>query len=291
MKYYSIISFLLILSHCVYGQYSPNSSNSKEVKNFHQTTTLVVLQNHTEFDSAFVKAIKEQWTTTPYKFISKNEIQQYISNDSFSFLLAHNFEFTRNNDISVNIETRNYLCLINGGRNKLSRYQFSDLVAFSPFDFYGLEQDRMQAAYRLKLMVSSIQKSLHALRINGIRGNELSINQHLSEYYNRKVNIIKTKTLLIDPDMLSPKLSEEKIKGVYPFPFIISNKNWIKTAISSNESDYCYLVNTNSYDKSIQIIDLQHTRLCYSYYALSGMGKLTKRDFKRITKTYIKATK
>jgi hypothetical protein len=285
-----LAALILLCFHIkpIQAQYSVNTYKSKVVQDFYERTTLIVLQNNAGFDSALVKSVEENWIITPYKFIHRHQLPQYIDQKKYSFLLALNLDFVRSNDISTAVETRHYLCILNGGRRKIENYDFKDVIAFAPFDFEGLEKDRHNARYRIPLMIQSIQNTLDILSIKKIRGNELKINKKLSSYYNRNVRILEQKTLLIHPDMLSKKLTKEDIKEVYPYDFIISNPDWIEKAIETNHPDFCFLICTHTYDFSIQIFDLKQSSLCYSYYSLTDGGKMTKKDFKRITKSIIK---
>lgn len=98
------------------------TTGMKDNKKFIETTTLFVLDGSKPYNAALQKVVADKWKVTPYKFISPNEVDQYISKKEYS--VACRSLYQRAGKVFSD-----FFILVNGGRKSLSSYQTTDGIA------------------------------------------------------------------------------------------------------------------------------------------------------------------
>src|SRR5215203_3026139 len=202
--------FFTLLIACIsisgFAQLSAVDYSSEEFAQFKGSKTYIVKTGDAQFDEELASAMKDLWTVTPYEAIDNKDLETKIIEKSASFIL------------SIIIATGNpnqnyhYLALINGGKKKVSKYGYDDMLAYCPINHWSNEYENTRCAYRVRNMIESMVQSMDIVQKNNIHGNSLTIVNGLKKIYNDKASRIKDRTLLFCDEALMPN------KGKAPKP-------------------------------------------------------------------------
>src|SRR3982751_6642401 len=127
-----ITAFVLLICGTLTAnaQLSAVSFKSDEYLKFMSSKTLVVKTGSPEYDQAVEDGMKEFWKVTQYEFISESEFEKRISDPAVSFIAS----------IIISGQSANqnyhYLALFNGGKKKIEKYSYGDMLAYCPRNYW-----------------------------------------------------------------------------------------------------------------------------------------------------------
>ena len=262
------IAFLfscLFTAFLSYGQLSAVEYKSKLFDQFKASKTYILMTGNAKYDSELQAAVKDLWKITPYEFIGGKEFDAKVSDKSASFLFLV--------DIGVGSygQQYNYLALMNGGKKSLSKYNYTDLIAYCPINHFHNEPSNIDCAYRVRNMIASMLQSMEIVQKNDLKGNSLKIAKQLQEIYNSKAKNISKRTLLICQDNIGDKLSKSDIAGVYPYKFEMCSKEKIEQAIKDKSTAYYYFQACVTMNKSMFVFDPSNGEVVYFDFTVGGL--------------------
>lgn len=111
------------------AQLSAVDYKSKEYDQFRGSKTYVVLTGNAKFDAEVKSAMTDLWKVTPFAFINQGEFEKRMPEETASFLAVAVIPGAKSG------QAYHYLILINGGKKKLSKYEYDDLLAYCPINF------------------------------------------------------------------------------------------------------------------------------------------------------------
>jgi hypothetical protein len=231
MRRYLFIAAAIILSlQTVLGQqdYVPSRD---DISAFYNTKTLVVLQDNPllEYNQVIKDVMKQEWTITPYEFITMAEFEQLRMDPKYSFLYMTQVMF--DND-KTDAKYRFIHLSLGGDYARMN--QMPD-IASVPLAYYNVDEDNY--IYKLALLVRFIQN--HALLI---RDHPEIVSANVFKHYNDNMKDIKTKTLYLLEEELSNEVnSAARIKKIYPYKFKIVTKEDITEAIKNRDTNIVFL--------------------------------------------------
>lgn len=202
-----------------------------DINAFFNTKTLVVLPDNPllEYNLVIKKVMEQEWTITPYEFISLSQFEDMRKDPQYSFL---NMTLTTFDNDKTDARYR-FLNLSLGG-DYFRQNQMPDM-AFLPLAYYSVDESRY--TYKLALLVRFIQN-----HVNLIKENPNIVSQNVFNYYNENIKDIKTKTLYILEEELAKEVnSAARIKKVYPYKFKIVTADEIQEAIKNKDENVVFL--------------------------------------------------
>jgi hypothetical protein len=265
-------------------QYVASDLESKVYKHFLSTKTLVVLKGNPRYDAVLKESVKTYWKYTKYSFIDEDQVMDYLEKENYSLLMPVDIEDIRSNDIGTYIQRYHYLGLFNCGKSSLIKYHKDDLIAYAVFDFEGSEQDRSSAVFRLPLMVKCIITALETVDKMKYTGNAKKLQTALMKSYNKKTQILKKKTLLVNQDYFKRGIDQDDFPKTYPLKWEPADKEKIEKAIRDKDPNYAFIIIAETTDKHMFIFDCATGEVIYAAYKVVGK-MFTKSDVKKIVKT------
>lgn len=278
-----ITTFLSFNNSTCYAQFAGCDYESDNLHSFLYTKMLVVLDGNPKYDEPLKQAIKEYWKITPYQFIELAQVDNWIDNERYSFLMPLTIEEIRNNDIATYIKKFNYLAIFVGGKNSVKKYGKNDLIAYAPFDFNHLEKDRVESVYRLGLMVKSMQDAINIIQREKMTGNCDQLQKGLIEHYNKRASTLAKKTLLVNYDYFTNKFNRFDFSKSYPFKFEITDTKTISQYINEKNQKYLYLAIAYTDEKHLFIYNLFNGEIIYANFKVVG-ELFNKKEMKNIAK-------
>lgn len=269
---------LLLLITCLalgtqaFAQLSAVDYKSKEFAAFKASTTYAVLTGNKKYDAELKAALADSWKVTPIAYINANELDAKITDATASFL------------VSIVIETRNaaqnyhYLALINGGKKKISRYEYDDMLAYCPINHFQNEPNGTDCYYRLRNMVESMVRTMAIVQDKDIKGSSASIVKDLKKQFNLNAKKIPERTLLICDETIGVKVTQKDLTAIFPYKFEVCNKKKLEQVIKDKSKDYYYLQPGITLNKSIFVIDPSNGEVVYFDYKIMGLN-VNKDDF------------
>lgn len=253
----------------------------EDIKTFFHTKTLVVLSNNPlrEYNLVIQEVMKQEWTITPFEFISESEFDEKRMDPQYSFIYMAQVSFENDKTDAI----YRFLHLSLGG-DYFRKNQMPDIAAV-PVAYYNVEED--QYAYKLALLVRFMQN--HALLI---KDNPNLISQNVFKHYNDNIKDMKGKTLYLLENELSKNVnSAARIKKVYDGKFKIVTKDEIKTAIKERDENVVFLhkvgpegtkINARCYKIIVGAADAQFYYFDYHKINKKMPDGFLEKDFKKI---------
>ncbi|OWP84092.1 hypothetical protein BWK59_07140 [Flavobacterium davisii] len=291
-KFLFLSLFVINLS---FAQFTAKEYDSEEFNKFKASKTYVVLTGDEKFDTELTKSMSNTWKTTPYSIISSKEFETKIADKTASFICLLG-------STDRLVKTYHYLALINGGKKTISRYEYKDLIAYAPINFFINENNLTDCSFRVRNMIESMVLSIELVQKNDIKGSTLSIAKGLQKIYLKRSPKIKERTLLICEESINKKIltgsglqpigidylltkdiNKDDIAGLYPFKYEICSKEKIEKVIKEKDKDYYYLQPTITLNKSIFVFDPENGEVVYFDYSIQGLN-FNKRNLKDLVK-------
>lgn len=213
----------LILAYAVTLSGQAPFPSKDEIKQFETSTTCVVLEDNafSAYNEYIKKAVKAFWKITPYEFIEVKDFNVRRLDPKYSFIVLTqtNFEKDKANGLF------NFINLLQG--KKINNLGEMPEICAIPLSYAG-EED-LEYAYKLGAILSFMQK--HAQMI--IADPSLTGRKYL-KYYNKFIPDVRTKTILVKEEDLSPEIAGiEKIKSIYKYNIEIVTEDDIVKAIET----------------------------------------------------------
>lgn len=253
--------FLSVIYCSVFAQFAPILKGKTSCVRFLQSTTCVVLSENEAFNVDLKKAFEENWTMTPFIFISQEEFEKKIIETEFSFIQINAFKQKDEK------KTVGAMALFNGGFSDLLLYLNASL-AYVAYDNWGIEKDYLSTQNRLPAMVAQLNNTMFLINDKNISGaNPTDIYKQLSEIYNAKAGVLKEKTLLIDKRYEFTKIvSMTEFAKKYGYAYELVSANRIKEAIDNKEADKAVLYCSSSLYKINQVTDCSTYEIIYAEF-------------------------
>jgi len=276
IKIFIIIFFTFIVNAFLYGQIKKGTVS--QLMAFTKTTTVFVENEmYPKYNEAIKEYVPKFWKITPYKFISRAELDKYIINKQYSFVIIS--EVTIKNSKG----TQNYIYLntLLGGKPKLN-----NLTDIGSFPIADSEDDEDVFVPKIGALIKMLQYHLKT----SIEHPDMEYDK-LLKYYNKNSKKIKDMELLITKDNLNADIEDiNKIKQIYPYKVRIVSNNEIKKAIDNEESNTVFFHNVfpkkidngNQYWKMvISVSDGTIYYIVNEKYSVNSPEKLTSKDLKK----------
>lgn len=266
MKTKIIFLFALICSLAANAQLSAVDYKSEEYSQFKASKTYVVLSGDKKFDEEIKSAMNDLWKVTPFSFIGGKEFETKITDKSASFITLVVIDGAKAG------QNYHYLALINGGKKKLSKYEYQDMLAYCPLNFFGNEFKLVTSNYRVRNMIESMILSMDLVQKNDIRGNSAKIVKGLQEVYNTRAPKIKERTLLFCEESLGKKVTKADIAGIYPHKFEMCSREKLEQVIKDKSTEYYYYQPAITLNKSMFVFDPSNGEVVYFDYQMMGLN-------------------
>ena len=261
-----------------FGQLSAVDYTSKAFAQFKGSKTYIVKMGDAAYDNSIENAVKNSWKSTSFDFINKEEFEKKISDKSASFIVPV--------IIGTKYPSQNYhyIALINGGRKRLSAYDYDDMLAYAPVNHWVDEPNNTDCAYRIRNIIESMSDVILIVQKNDIKGNTKNIVGDLKKYYNTKSSAIKNRTLLICEESMGKKFNKADVGSVYPYKYEICSKEKLTQIINEKSNEYYYFQPGITLNKSMFVFDPSNGEVIYFDYDVSGLY-ITKKNLQALAST------
>lgn len=282
MKKFLITVFTISLVTGVFAQ--QKLPTNKEVQDFLKSKTYIVLDNNIfgMWNNAIKEAADENWTITPYEFISPDDFKVKMKRPGTSFILTTSDYFETQEDLGVFTSIS-----VLAGKENATLNTMPDIAEF-PLAFENVDYDEYY--YKLGIALRFIQKHIEYLRDNQ-KNSEINV----MNYYKNAKKDTKAKTLYLIKTDLSPKVNTlAYIKAFYSGKVKIVSQEEIENIIKEKNEDALILhlvrpdKDINDYLCIKMIIGAADAELYYFDYHKIKKGKkpgaFLEDDFKNINK-------
>jgi hypothetical protein len=263
MKKFSLVLSFFVSILNASGQLSAVDYTSPDFAQFKASKTYFVLMGDKKYDDAIREAAKSVWTITSYDFVDPAAFKKEISDKSKSFVAPIL--------IGAEMHGYHYLALFNGGRKKVTSYDYNDMIAYCPINRWVDEQKLTDCYYRISNMLQSMQDAIAQVQKNDIKGSSAGIVSKLGNIYRERSPKIKERTLLFCQESIGRKLDKSDIAGVYPYKFEMCTKEKLTQVINEKSKDYYYYQPGITLNKSMFVIDPSNGECMFFGYSMQGM--------------------
>jgi len=203
----------------------------EDIMAFFSTKTLVVLEDNPmmEYNSIIKKVMQQEWTVTPYEFITDKEFEERRMDPQYSFIYMSKVTFESDKTDAA----YRFLHLSLGG----DYFRLNEMpdIASVPLSYYSVDEDSY--AFKLAILVRFLQNHTKLLREKP----EI-ISANVFKYYNDNIRSMHGKTLYVLKEELAPVVSSlGQIRKIYGFPVKITTREEIETAIRNRDTDVVFL--------------------------------------------------
>lgn len=281
MKRIFLVGIISISSMIIMAQsYVPTTD---DINGFFNTKTMVVLLDNPllEYNMVIKEVMEQEWTITPYEYITFKEFEELRRDPQYSFLYMSQVTFE--NDKT---DARYRFLHLSLGGDYFRKDQMPD-IASVPLAYYSVDEDNY--IYKLGILVRFIQN--HAILVKE-KPNIVSAN--VLQHYNDNMKDIKQKTLYVLEEELAPEVnSTARIKKVYPYKFQIVTKEDITEAIKDRDENKVFLhkvgpegtkMNARCYKVIIGAADAKFYYFDYHKISSKKGDGLLESDFKKMAK-------
>lgn len=231
MKKVVLLSFIFLSGVILYAK--EDDITEEQFNRFLKTKTLVVLEDNpmSGFNFMIKELVKKQWEITEYDFITFSEFKEVFTNPDYSFLLLSQYKFK--NDRTK--PQYNFLSVWLGKEDVILYENLPEVIGV-PMSYKTVDEDTY--LYKLGILIRFIQNHVRLLQDNP----KLIDKNNVLKHYNENVGDVKTKTLYITKNDLSPEVNTlEKIHQYYPHEVKIVSREEIKKAIDEKREDVVFL--------------------------------------------------
>lgn len=249
--------FVLFLN----AQFTPKTTGIASFARFLKSDTYFVYTGKSKIDSAFVKAVAENWTITNVYFVPQDSFKILSKDRDKSFVYISNLK------IQGTGKQVRALCLVNGGYDDMATY-LNNTLAYVSLDNEGYEANLEEVIYRLGHLVYQLQDIINITKTeNYIEKTEEAVRFKLEKYYSSRCASVQEKTLLIDRRYLSQKIvSEQEFTNLYKFNLSFVSKDIIEKAIRDKDASKVYLVSALNLYKINTVTDCATGQILYAEF-------------------------
>jgi hypothetical protein len=260
-----LISIFAVCQNISYGQKLIHNitTTTKRLNQFLENTLIVVGGGQEKFDSHLKSAFQKYWTITKFEFIPIEELNTKIANKSNSFFVPVVGVYGEH-DVWYKIDPKekfrelDQLVLINGGEKSIKEYHEGISIAVEGIN-ENFESNFLDMEMRLDYIVKSFNDLLILARDHELK----EANEEFRQEKEKKVAVLKTKTLLIDENLTKIKnslksipLDSELLKS-YPYKYKIVSHEEAVQIINSDNKEYCYFFPSLSGAMHIEVYDVE----------------------------------
>ena len=196
-----------------------------QIQQFLKTTTCIVYDANpmVSYNMAIKEAVEKYWKITPYKFIKASEYDAMRKNSDYSFLTIDKVFFEKDKTKAQ----YEFLCVSLGGKYRTE----NDMpqIAAIPLSYFGVDEDSY--VYKIPTLVQFLQN-----HINLVKENPSLKSGSIRKYYNSHIPVSHNKTLYLIKDELSKSVNtEQKIKAIYPYPVVLTDRDDLETKILAGD--------------------------------------------------------
>ncbi|OFX84372.1 MAG: hypothetical protein A2W99_01240 [Bacteroidetes bacterium GWF2_33_16] len=283
MKKNLITLILGCLISTSYAQdYIPSES---DLNQFLNSKLYVVLESNpiAEYNFKIQESIKNEWTLTPYEFISVKDFETMFTDPGKSFLMMTQVVF-ENDQTKVRY---NFLSMFLGKKDAKLIRELNDIAAI-PLSYTEVDEEFW--VYKMDALVRFMQN-----HIINMRDNPNMIKKNILQYYNENMKDIKQKTLYLIKEEVSPSLNtEDKLKKIYPFSVKFVTSAEVEQAINDRDPNIVFLHKVGPQGTRLKarcykmIVGAADANFYYFDYHWVEKGKkddgLLDKDFKKMAK-------
>ena len=272
--------FVAFLTKITFAQIPVPSQDN--IDKFLKTTTCIVYDANpmVSYNMKIKEAVEKYWKITPYKFIKASEYEEMRKKPEYSFLTIDKVFFEKDK-----LKAQYEFLGVSLGGNYRSENDMPQ-IANIPLSYFGVDEESY--VYKIPTLVQFLQ---HHVEL--IKSDPRLSTSNIKKYYNSKMKNTHDKTLYIVKDELSKDVNTEaKIKSVYPYPCIITDRDALEEKIMNGE-DILFLHKVGSEGTKrkarcwIVIMNAKDAQIYYfNYHMIDGKHPdgILLTDFKKLSK-------
>ncbi len=276
-----ILLFAFSVMMVIQSQAGDHVPTKADYDAFLKTKTLVVMDVNpmSDFNFKIKEVMKKVWTLTEFEFINDQEFELKKNDPSYSFLVSTVVTFDADNTKA----RYNFLSLLLGKSDR-NVTDLPDLCSL-PLSYLRVEDDSY--AYKMEAFVRFIQDHVHLM----IDNPEL-IKENVFKYYNKNIQSLKNKTLMLVKEDIDPKYnSQQSIQRIYPHDVKIATQEEVTAAIERKDENVVFLhkvgpegtkYKARCYKILIGAADSKFYYFDYHMVSKSSPDALLEKDLKRL---------
>ncbi|MCK7536683.1 MAG: hypothetical protein MZV63_39815 [Marinilabiliales bacterium] len=281
-KLFIALLFGLLAGNVIAQNYIPSEA---DLNQFLNSKLYVVLESNpiAEYNFKIQESIKNEWTLTPYEFISVKDFESMFNDPGKSFLMMTQVVF-ENDQTKVRY---NFLSMFLGMKEAKLIKELHDIAAI-PLAYTEVDEEFW--VYKMDALVRFMQN-----HIINMRDNPKMIKKNMLEYYNQNMKDIKQKTLYVIKEELAPNINtEDKLKKIYPFSVKFVTSEEVEKAIYDRDPNVVFLHKVGPQGTRLKarcykmIVGAADANFYYFDYHWVEKGKnddaLLDKDFKKMAK-------
>jgi hypothetical protein len=273
-KFFFVVLSILFCNF-LNAQLSAVGYKSEAYEQFEESTTYVLITGEPIYDANMKEAMKE-WKITPVGYVTEDEFGTKISDKGASFILPITII------TGTSGQQYNFIALLNGGKKKLIKYDYTDMLAYGVVNHFGNEKQNTDCAFRLSNIISSMIQSMELVKKNELRGYSKFMVDELMKYYRTQSYKIPKRTLLVNAEAIGNKITEEEFGKIYPYKFEFCSQRKIAEVVKERNSKYYYFQPAITLNKSMFVFDPATGEVVYGDYQTMGLN-INKKNVEMLT--------
>jgi hypothetical protein len=224
-----VVAFVCSFTNIYSQNYVPTEA---DLNQFLNSKLYVVLESNpiAEYNFKIQESIKNEWTLTPYEFISVADFEKMFTDPSKSFLMMTQVVF-ENDPTKVRY---NFLSMFLGKQDAKLIRELHDIAAI-PLSYTEVDEEFW--VYKMDALVRFMQN-----HIINMRDNPDMIKKNILQHYNANMKDIKQKTLYLIKEEVAPSLNtEDKLRKIYPFSVKFVTSEEVEKAIYDRDPNVVFL--------------------------------------------------
>ncbi|MGR7812066.1 hypothetical protein [Lacinutrix undariae] len=252
-KSFALILFTLFTTFLSVKAQSDYITDTKKIEEINSRPLKVVLKKGNskstqEYNEKFKEAVLSEWTITDdIKFISHEEYKEQSKNKNSKYAYLKVGKTIKMHSMGSNAGTSSTTVWITYYTLDNKKPVMSTWFEIEKKDDKAKYFTQIQKLNIFTLEMLSTKMNEPSLYDLYKRKDKTALNNYLDEHAKKAKEILKTKTLLIDRDLINKKLDSE-IKTYYPFNYKIVSEEEINNAIVSNDSTKAIISKDNITD-------------------------------------------
>lgn len=256
----------------------------------------VALIGDEKYDNAIKASMEKYWKVSKFEFIDyktlsddhrKNAMLKDSNNvfllplvfdpDEFQNYIANFLPLKTKRFLNFNI----WMAMIEGENlqpeNSIHHFGLTHNFAFAPFDCWGYEADITNIAYRMDLVIKSMNDVIEIARDKHLKEDYQKGIKEIVEMYNKKAKTLKGKTLLVNEKVVTEKNNDKKITlkpdvlAAYKGPYQVVSPEEIEKKIKSREPGYAFLCPAINNAKDLFVYDLETMEVVFAIHDRKGL--------------------
>ena len=262
------LTFCLLLTHCLLGQYS--NIGYEKLEQTLNTKTYVVLFGDESFNEKLKQSISNYWTVTEYEFISIAEVDDYIKFEGYNMLLP----LVKGGNELIYM----YYILIPTGKKTVQSYNYNKLFA------YMIVPSEERFEIRMDNIIQCMDRIIIINKEQNFEGKAIKMIKQYVNYYNQKAYLLKKGKLYLDKEYLENHIGTDRreVRTDYPYDFEIVNEKRIQELVENKEENAYYCVVDGS---QTTVFEAATGNIVYCNVEMTPVFEITKNILKDIAET------